>query len=840
MDRRRRLQARDYTVGWICALPIELAAAQEMLDERDEAIPDDDDFIIYTLGRIDVHNVVLACLPAGNTGTQSAATVAARMRSRFKSIRFGLMVGIGGGVPSIELDIRLGDVVISQPYQQHGGVVQYDFGKTGTGGNTIRTGWLNAPPPVLLSAVVEQRARHMRQESVMETYLLPFKRLQNFNREVAGADVLFEATYDHVGKSTCEICSDEKQVRRAERKNTGAQLHYGTIASGNQVMKDGVTRDKISKELGGVMCFEMEAAGLMNDFPCLVIRGVCDYADSHKNKKWQPYAAATAAVCAREILSIVPGIPKISVNTTTTSASETVQTRIETKLDQLFQEIRLGFKPPAMFAQDLKKNLVDDDITEVDVEENRDLISDWIESTQEDTFHELRQNDQRNSVDANIDNYRSQQNTPGNLTTSNTASQSFENSSGGTLKNSYGWSRNSEYDSLSDDATETSQEESRSPPGLPPTPPPTARNKYRGKKKNVARSGEEAMFPRRVNHEQMSRSRSRTPSPVSKTGHWGKHTNSVGTQDMYNEDMNRQRMKSRYSLDNQQQFVEDSYPRRPRSTPNRGRYERSRRDRFQDESVEETAKGSKPDHENVIYERELRERRRDAANYLSRQQNSSLDSLPPHLYTPYPAYERTSHEVPQANCTRPDQRYDKGSFHFTSNEGSLGFDFSRPESIFAEFLRDQQGLTDSASTEMPDRQRSHKSTDNVTKPPPPREIPLLLSLEELFSGTIKEMTINSTYYDAAKGRPSHRTHILKVPIKRGLKAGSKIKFANIGDEFERGTQDVHYIEAQDVHYIIGQVCVFSNHCSLATLLIIPDTTSAFHTSWRRSPSHCRD
>lgn len=71
-------------------------------------------------------------------------------------------------------------------------------------------------------------------------------------------------------------------------------------------MKDAITRDRISEELGGVMYFEMEAAGLMNNLPCLVIRGICDYADSHKNKKWQPYAAATAAACAKEILSVIP------------------------------------------------------------------------------------------------------------------------------------------------------------------------------------------------------------------------------------------------------------------------------------------------------------------------------------------------------------------------------------------------------------------------------------------------------------------------------------------------------------------------------------------------------
>jgi len=66
-----------------------------------------------------------------------------------------------------------------------------------------------------------------------------------------------------------------------------------------------MTRDQLRKDLG-VLCVEMEAAGLMDEFPCLVIRGICDYADSRKNKKWQPYAAATAAGYAKELLSILP------------------------------------------------------------------------------------------------------------------------------------------------------------------------------------------------------------------------------------------------------------------------------------------------------------------------------------------------------------------------------------------------------------------------------------------------------------------------------------------------------------------------------------------------------
>ena len=152
-------------MGWVCALPIELAAAQEMLDEEHESLHHDaDDTNIYTLGRIGEHNVVVACLPDGQSGTASAAAVAMQMKSAFKSIRFGLMVGIGGGVPSGEADIRLGDVVVSRPHQTHGGVVQYDFGKA-TPSGFERTGILNTPPTILLNALSNLRANHVREKS---------------------------------------------------------------------------------------------------------------------------------------------------------------------------------------------------------------------------------------------------------------------------------------------------------------------------------------------------------------------------------------------------------------------------------------------------------------------------------------------------------------------------------------------------------------------------------------------------------------------------------------------------------------------------------------------------
>jgi nucleoside phosphorylase len=303
---RRRLRRDEYTVGWVCALPIELAAAQEMLDEEHEDLEqDENDNNLYSLGRIGDHNVVIVCLPAGLIGNNPAATVASQMRSTFRCLQFGLMVGIGGGVPSAEADIRLGDVVVSQPHDRYGGVIQYDFVKAAPSGFR-QTGYLNSPPPILLSAVAKMRANHLRQKSKFSEHVSKLHRLPQFKRNIAGPDVLFEPTYNHAGGPTCQSCSSDKKIYRQPRESEEAVIHYGTISSGNQVMRDGSTRDRVSAEFGGVFCFEMEAAGLMNSFPCLVIRGICDYADSHKNKRWQAYAAGTAAACAKEVLSVIP------------------------------------------------------------------------------------------------------------------------------------------------------------------------------------------------------------------------------------------------------------------------------------------------------------------------------------------------------------------------------------------------------------------------------------------------------------------------------------------------------------------------------------------------------
>ncbi|KAK5058277.1 hypothetical protein LTR69_006681 [Exophiala sideris] len=309
-----RRPIEEYQVGWVCALPKELTAARAMLDEEHEPyssqVPHDNNS--YVLGRIHGHNVVMACLPAGVYGTVSAATVASNMRRTFTGIRFGLMVGIGGGIPNLDhgADVRLGDVVVSQPDGTHGGVVQYDFRKNLGDGVFERKGVLRPPPTLLLTTLASLQSRHqMNGNHILETLSAVLERFpsladEGFVHPGPETDVLFCGNVnDHKDGSDCTRCQNGIAGRRP-RGDRRPKVHYGTIASGNELMKNVVERDRLGQEFSA-KCVEMEAAGLMIDFPCIVVRGICDYADSHKNDMWQEYAAITAAGFTKELLSIV-------------------------------------------------------------------------------------------------------------------------------------------------------------------------------------------------------------------------------------------------------------------------------------------------------------------------------------------------------------------------------------------------------------------------------------------------------------------------------------------------------------------------------------------------------
>lgn len=117
--------------------------------------------------------------------------------------------------------------------------------------------------------------------------------------------MLFKAEVMHDPRGCATFCADDHSnlVLRRERTEyeDNPAVYYGLIASANQLMKNALIRNRLAAE-NDVLCFEMEGAGLMNYFPCLVIRGICDYEDLHKNKEWQGYAAMVAAAYTKDLL----------------------------------------------------------------------------------------------------------------------------------------------------------------------------------------------------------------------------------------------------------------------------------------------------------------------------------------------------------------------------------------------------------------------------------------------------------------------------------------------------------------------------------------------------------
>ncbi len=303
-----------YHVGWICARREEMVAARAMLDEDHGVIRGEgQDYNTYFAGRIHDHHVVIAVLPAGIDGKISAASVATDMARTFNWLRFVLLVGVGGGIPRLEgVDIRLGDVVVSQPNGDSGGVVQYDKGKSIHGGGFIRQGILRPPPNMLLTALTALQVEHVLNGSYqMSAYLTemmehrPGLKDKGYCRPTPPIDRLFKPTYQHADSGRdCTMCSPAEEIKRDARVNGDPKIHYGVIASGERVVEDPVFRDSLHKSYRA-LCVETEAAGVLHNFPCLVIRGICHYADSHKNDDWRSYAAMTAAAYAKELLTYV-------------------------------------------------------------------------------------------------------------------------------------------------------------------------------------------------------------------------------------------------------------------------------------------------------------------------------------------------------------------------------------------------------------------------------------------------------------------------------------------------------------------------------------------------------
>lgn len=304
-----RLSYEDYEVVWLAARPLEMAAAVAMLDELHPSLPAiPGDTNSYTLGALSSGlNVALACLPSGHYGTDDAALVARSLRRTFPRLRIALLVGIGGGLPDKTPDLRLGDVVVGEK------IVQLDVRRDSASGVFRNNGAFSRPPHDLFTAVAKLRADCEGQGSnglsdSVNDMMRRSPQMADYGRPASHLDVLFTSDYPHdATRPDCDGCSRSHAIARPTRWSYDPAIHYGVIASASQAISDSAHRAKLAEDFEA-LCVDTETAGVAEHLPCLIVRGICDYADSHKNERWQRYAAATAAAYAKSYLAVFASI----------------------------------------------------------------------------------------------------------------------------------------------------------------------------------------------------------------------------------------------------------------------------------------------------------------------------------------------------------------------------------------------------------------------------------------------------------------------------------------------------------------------------------------------------
>ncbi|KAI0403020.1 purine and uridine phosphorylase [Xylaria palmicola] len=343
-NRARPPSREGFHIGLICTLPLEYDAVALQMDEFWDEEGEQygrarGDTNTYTTGRIGNHNVVLALLP--NMGNVAAAGTAANFRSSYSRLEIAFLVGICGGVPGIGStnEALLGDVVISKT------VLPYDFGRQFPSGFVPKDTVDDIPGRAnrnirSLVVTLETRFERRRLEKRTGQYLQDLQGAaaregdqHTYRYPGVAEDKLLPADYHHKHRAPqmCDICGGEKNEHCAKAARAScAELNcdesqlvsrqrlelkkcqtpdeaqrpaifVGRVASGDTVMKSGEHRDQIAEQ-HGLIAFEMKGAGAWDEVPCIIIKGICDYADSHKNKKWQPFAAATAASAMKAIL----------------------------------------------------------------------------------------------------------------------------------------------------------------------------------------------------------------------------------------------------------------------------------------------------------------------------------------------------------------------------------------------------------------------------------------------------------------------------------------------------------------------------------------------------------
>jgi internalin A len=294
-SRSQELLTTDITIGIITALPKEFAAMKAALEDcQEHHVPGPGAGRRYVLGRMKSrddreHRIALALLP--KIGNNMAAARATQLLEHFSFVDAIIMVGIAGAVPSPqkpEEHVRLGDIVVSDIR----GIVQYDMVKL----EEVRSSPI-PPSAKLIEAVNLLQADEIAGQRPWDAHISAILEDLKLKRPPPVADKLH---------ATDEPEKQLKHPKDPKRQKGRPRVFRGPIASANELLKRPDKRDALRDKFG-VKAVEMEGSGIADatwnlDKGYLVVRGTCDYCDSHKNNDWQEYAAAVAAGYTRALI----------------------------------------------------------------------------------------------------------------------------------------------------------------------------------------------------------------------------------------------------------------------------------------------------------------------------------------------------------------------------------------------------------------------------------------------------------------------------------------------------------------------------------------------------------
>ena len=298
------VQPHEVTFGIMAALPVELSALIEVVDDV-RKYKDDDDPNDYRLGRVPSstpgrsHSVVLLIPP--RDGTQLAATCCAHMLRTFPNIQAVIMTGIAGGIPRPrrpDKHVRLGDIVVA-----HEGIVNYGNVRREDGTTSLRGPQGGGSISLqLVQAMNELRVAAHSGERPWERWLDPGRspKAAQFPRPGPESDVLYARGYP----------TPHPPRPASDTPDHMPRVHYGVIGSADTLMADEILRDQLAEEYPSMYAVEMEGVGVAAGTSLIgkswfMVRSVADYCErTGKNDHWQPYASYVAAVYVRALLGV--------------------------------------------------------------------------------------------------------------------------------------------------------------------------------------------------------------------------------------------------------------------------------------------------------------------------------------------------------------------------------------------------------------------------------------------------------------------------------------------------------------------------------------------------------